>query len=102
MAPESLSPVDGHTQFSLKSDVFMFGITLWELLSRDVPYSTVPTSLVGGRVLDNDLRPPQACSPVVKRSINRVLEIHRHELSRTNEVCIYSFVPPSEPPVSKI
>ena len=34
MAPESL----GEKMYSTKSDVYMFGITLWELLTREIPF----------------------------------------------------------------
>lgn len=77
----------GHTKFSFKSDVYMFGITLWELLSRDLPYAGVPVDQVGTQVLQENLRPPRApLKPEVKQSISLFLETHsqRYGTDRVN------------------
>ena len=41
MAPESL----GEKKYSVKSDIYMFGIALWELLARETPFGDVKNVL---------------------------------------------------------
>lgn len=70
MSPESLRPVDGLTRFSYASDVYSFAITVWELLSRDVPYPVLAPHEAAIAVLLEDLRPPKAkMRPTVEHSL---------------------------------
>ncbi len=54
MAPEVIA---GH-RYTEKADVFSFGINLWELLTRDIPYRGMQAMQVGYAVLNAGLRPP--------------------------------------------
>ena len=55
MAPELL---DSNSGYDLKVDVFSYGIVLWEILTRSVPYRNLEPAQIIARVLTSDLRPP--------------------------------------------
>ncbi|EKX41433.1 hypothetical protein GUITHDRAFT_42446, partial [Guillardia theta CCMP2712] len=64
MAPESIR----RRQYSEKSDVWAFGVTMWEIWSYgELPFSTeVDDASVGSQVLQGKRLPqPPACPPVV-------------------------------------
>ena len=54
MAPELLAAKNNYT---MKIDVYAYGIVLWEIASGDVPYEGLEPAQVIGQVLMNDLRP---------------------------------------------
>jgi len=53
MAPESIL----HRQYSEASDVYMFGITLWEMFAREEPYADMELLSVAVGVATQGLRP---------------------------------------------
>ena len=64
MAPESLR----RRQYSEKSDVWAFGVTMWEIWTYgEVPYGTITEDpQVGSKVLDGERLPvPPSCPPQV-------------------------------------
>ena len=75
MSPESLRPGgDGLTRFSFASDVYSFAVTIWELLSRDVPYSFLQPHEAAIAVMMENLRPPRAKLPLpVVEQLNQLL-----------------------------
>lgn len=54
MAPE----VIGHKPYDHKADVFSFGIVLWELLTGELPYSSLTPLQAAIGVVQKGLRPP--------------------------------------------
>jgi len=54
MAPESISKF----QYSEKSDVYMFGITMWEIFNGGEPYPNIAIVNVGIKVVTENMRPP--------------------------------------------
>lgn len=54
MAPESLS----RNIFSIKSDVWSYGVTLWEILARSLPFPEMDIYKVAELVVQNGLRLP--------------------------------------------
>jgi serine/threonine protein kinase len=53
MAPESIS----HQRYSEASDVYMFGITLWEMFAREEPYPDMEPLAAALAVVTQGLRP---------------------------------------------
>ncbi len=63
MAPESLKK----REYSKKSDVYMFGITMWEILNGKEPYGKKPLIKIAIEVLHKNRRPS------IKRTTNLTL-----------------------------
>ena len=55
MAPELLATKNSYT---MKVDVYAYGIVLWEIASGQIPYDGLDASQIVGQVLVNDARPP--------------------------------------------
>ncbi|OHT15260.1 TKL family protein kinase [Tritrichomonas foetus] len=54
MAPELLG---GSTTYNEKIDVYAYGIVLWEILTKKLPYSGLESTMIIGQVLLNNIRP---------------------------------------------
>jgi len=69
MAPEVL---DGR-RYSEKADVYSFGIILWELITRELPFSDVDRFQISIAVCVRKQRPklPKNCHPVLARLVTR-------------------------------
>ncbi|OHT02855.1 TKL family protein kinase [Tritrichomonas foetus] len=67
MAPE----VIGSKPYDQKADVYSFGVMLWELLTKDVPFHGLKEVQVAMAVLNQDRRPliPQSCPPKLGKLI---------------------------------
>ncbi|KAJ8534598.1 hypothetical protein K7X08_016326 [Anisodus acutangulus] len=63
MAPELLN--GSSNRVSEKVDVFSFGITMWEILTGEEPYTNMHCGAIIGGILKNTLRPPmpERCDP---------------------------------------
>ena len=59
MAPETVDGKYGKARYGLPADVYSFGITMWETLSRATPYADIdcPTRVLVNRIIDEGLRP---------------------------------------------
>ena len=38
------------TNLQIESDIYMFAITMWEMLERDVPFKSIPMDKIGSHV----------------------------------------------------
>lgn len=67
MAPEVIAS----KPYSQKADVYSYGILLWELLTKDVPFHGLKEVQVAMAVLNQDRRPliPQSCPPALGQLI---------------------------------
>jgi len=68
MAPECI----GESKYSKKSDVWAFGVTAWEVITRDVPYKnlTLPQVVVGVVNETIQLEIPSSCPPILAQIMN--------------------------------
>lgn len=84
MAPESLK----NREYSPASDVWMYGVTLWELVARDIPYGETPVIDVWARVQAEDLalEVPSDAPPVLAEVINMCLQFDPDERATLKEV----------------
>ena len=53
MAPEIMESKEGKTRYTIKADVYSYGIILWELVAREEPYKeltqfTIPNAVFRG------------------------------------------------------
>jgi serine/threonine protein kinase len=62
MAPESLS----FNEYSKASDIWSFGIVVWEIITRKEPHTDIDPIEVGVRIRDEHLVPPipEDCDPM--------------------------------------
>ncbi|OHT04631.1 TKL family protein kinase [Tritrichomonas foetus] len=72
MAPEIIKG----KVYTEKSDVYSYGILLWEMLTGNTPYSDMNTMKVRDEVAYNNMRPkiPPTCSPKLERLIKKCWE----------------------------
>jgi serine/threonine protein kinase len=65
MAPESLA----QNIYSKKSDVWTFGIVVWEIVVQSEPHANVPALDVGILIRDYNLTPPipKNCIPLLRQ-----------------------------------
>eukprot|EP01025_Chloroclados_australasicus_P052237 TRINITY_DN6082_c0_g1_i3.p3 TRINITY_DN6082_c0_g1~~TRINITY_DN6082_c0_g1_i3.p3 ORF type:complete len:223 (-),score=19.72 TRINITY_DN6082_c0_g1_i3:838-1467(-) len=89
-APEILKG-DVKSLHSVKSDIWSFGIVLWELLMRQRPYANISFELrliVG--VSERELRvppvPPEVGSPILSDLVERCLEWEPHKRPNIDQV----------------
>lgn len=61
MSPEAIQ----NHQYSTKSDVFSFGVVVWEIISNEEPYGSTSAVEVAISVTTQDLRPsiPKEANP---------------------------------------
>ena len=59
MAPETVDGRFGKARYGLPADVYSFGITMWETLTRKTPYEDIkcPTRVLLDRIMKEGLRP---------------------------------------------
>mmetsp|Transcript_19105 Transcript_19105/g.34762 ORF Transcript_19105/g.34762 Transcript_19105/m.34762 type:complete len:891 (-) Transcript_19105:3049-5721(-) len=80
MAPEVIS----NKPYSLKADVYSYGIVLWEICARDIPYRDVHPMAIPLKVVQSHMRPnmsgiPSTCPEKMKALISQCWQ---HEPSR--------------------
>ena len=66
MAPEVLI----NKPYTVKADVYSYGIVLWEIITRRKPYEGINTAMIGYNVVHCNVRPdirfvPRDCPPLV-------------------------------------
>jgi len=84
MAPESLL----ERKYSSKSDVWSYGVTLWEVLTRNEPYPDLDSVQAASQVMHRGLHltPPENCPPKLAQLMLQCFErdpLRRPDFSRT-------------------
>eukprot|EP00698_Gefionella_okellyi_P003807 TRINITY_DN13538_c0_g1_i1.p1 TRINITY_DN13538_c0_g1~~TRINITY_DN13538_c0_g1_i1.p1 ORF type:complete len:363 (-),score=62.01 TRINITY_DN13538_c0_g1_i1:63-1151(-) len=83
-APEVLS----NQRYDIKADVFSFGIVLWELVTRHVPYAGMDPVQVALAVVNQNMRPPipSTCPPAMSQLMQRCWQTTPEYRPSFNEV----------------
>jgi hypothetical protein len=86
MAPEML---ENSGYYDEKIDVYSYGILLWELVSRQIPFAGLETGVVISQVLRRDNRPPipDNVSPTLRNLIQQCWDRNPDNRPSFSEVC---------------
>jgi len=73
MAPESLL----EKKYSVKSDCWSYGVTLWEVLTRKEPYEELDNVQAASQVMHKGLRPrcPENTPPALAKLVDSCFEV---------------------------
>jgi predicted Ser/Thr protein kinase len=85
MSPESLKD----RSYSTKSDVWTFGITVNEIISRQEPHANEDQLTIAARIRDHAVTPiiPEGADPVLVEVIKMCLKAHPSERPTMEDVC---------------
>jgi hypothetical protein len=85
MAPESL----GNQTYSKKSDVWTFGIVLYEIISRKEPHITEDILQIGAKIRDEGITPkiPADCPPLLKQLMEMCWKINPKDRPDMEVIC---------------
>jgi len=85
MAPELLS---ASTCYDSRIDVYAYGIVLWEMLVKKLPYTGLEAPQIVAQVLMNDLRPaiPKTADPELERLISDCWDRDPHNRPTFDEI----------------
>lgn len=86
MAPE----VYNHQPYGSPADVYAYGMMLWEMCTRRIPYATSPNAVVIGRCVVTrwrDARVPLDAPPEYARLVQRCLAINPDKRPSAAEIC---------------
>jgi serine/threonine protein kinase len=69
MAPEMIQ----HRAYTLKVDVYSFGIVLWELVTGMLPFQNMSAEQAALAVVNGNVRPifPNDCFPILREIVTR-------------------------------
>jgi serine/threonine protein kinase len=88
LAPEQFAEPRPYTP---ATDVYQLGVTIWELLTGDVPYDGLPRDEVSARVVDGSLRPErlrkEKCPSAVWELVQRCWAGEAAARPTAREVC---------------
>ena len=71
------SPESFNNEFTFKSDIYSFGIILWEILTGEIPYINIDLENIQSLILNNDIRPeikvdsPSIFISIIKKCWNK-------------------------------
>jgi hypothetical protein len=84
MAPESIRS----REFTIKSDVWMFGITVWEIVTNQEPYEQIDELRISSMIRDSGLRPdlPEQCPKVLKEIMESCWELDPRDRPTFEEI----------------
>ena len=87
LAPEAFN-FKGKSQLSPKTDIFAFGIVLWELETCEEPYKGKGPERVMWIVGHDDVRPeiPENCHPILKELMQQCWNTDRHKRPDIDEI----------------
>jgi serine/threonine protein kinase len=85
MAPESLA----NQTYSKKSDVWSFGIVVYEIVARREPHTDADPLLVGALIRDQHLTPkiPDECPPILRELMQVFWQADPNRRPSFKEIC---------------
>lgn len=84
MSPESITT----NEYNEKSDAFSFGVFLWELLTREMPWGNMPAMQVALLVVNEGKRlvTPEDCDPVLRGLVEKCFASAPHDRPDFHEI----------------
>jgi len=87
MAPESI----GQRKYSKQSDVWSFGIVVWEIAAQSEPHTDVDPVDVGALIRDEGLTPkiPNDCPPILRELMEMCWKKDPNQRPNFEAICTY-------------